>query len=76
MPGRSSADITILLKLKKLVKLSDINPSLQAEQMCSMKSVTFKARDGLVINGYLTLPKGYKPENLPLIVIPHGGPGK
>lgn len=62
------------LKTKKPVKLSDINPSIPEDQMCSMKPVSFKSRDGLTINGYLTLPLGAKPENLPLIVIPHGGP--
>jgi dipeptidyl aminopeptidase/acylaminoacyl peptidase len=40
-----------------------------------MKPVSFKSRDGLTINGYLTLPLGFKPKNLPLIVIPHGGDG-
>lgn len=62
-------------KTKKLVKLSDINPSIPEDQMCSMKPVSFKSRDGLKLDGYLTLPLGYKPKNLPLIVIPHGGSG-
>jgi len=62
------------LETKKLVKLSDINPSLAENQMCSMKPVSYKSRDGLTINGYLTLPLGYKPKNLPVIVIPHSGP--
>ena len=60
---------------KKLVKLSDINPSIPEDQMCSMKPVSFKSRDGLKLDGYLTLPLGRKPKNLPLIVIPHGGSG-
>ncbi|MBC7913759.1 MAG: S9 family peptidase [Pyrinomonadaceae bacterium] len=60
---------------KKLIKLSDVNPSLSENEMCKMKPVSFKSRDGLTINGYLTLPLGYKPQNLPLIVIPHGGDG-
>src|SRR5690606_13175569 len=62
------------LDSNKLVKLSDINPSLPADQMCDMKPVSFKSRDGLTINGYLTLPQGSKAKDLPLIVIPHGGP--
>ncbi|TQM49151.1 dipeptidyl aminopeptidase/acylaminoacyl peptidase [Arcticibacter tournemirensis] len=59
---------------RELVKLSDINPALPASQMCSMKPVSFKSSDNLTINGYLTLPLGYKAERLPVVVIPHGGP--
>lgn len=36
--------------------------------------VSYKARDGLTINGYLTLPKGVASQNLPVVVNPHGGP--
>lgn len=39
----------------------------------SMEPITLKARDGVTMHGYLTLPKG-KNKNLPLIVHPHGGP--
>jgi dipeptidyl aminopeptidase/acylaminoacyl peptidase len=42
--------------------------------MAEMKPVQYKARDGLLINGYLTLPLGKDPKNLPVIVNPHGGP--
>ena len=61
---------------KKLSKLSDVNPSIPEKEMCVMKPISFKARDGLAINGYLTLPLGYKPKKLPVIVIPHGGPAE
>ncbi|WOX04157.1 alpha/beta hydrolase family protein [Microbulbifer pacificus] len=36
--------------------------------------VRFTARDGLEINGYLTLPINKEAKNLPLIILPHGGP--
>jgi len=36
--------------------------------------VKYQARDGLVIHGYLTVPVGYEPKKLPLVVMPHGGP--
>jgi dipeptidyl aminopeptidase/acylaminoacyl peptidase len=39
-----------------------------------VRPVRFKARDGLQLSGYLTLPKGAAPKNLPLVVFPHGGP--
>lgn len=60
----------------KLRKLSDINSAIDEAQMCAMKPVQFTSRDGLEINGYLTLPLHSKGSNLPVIVIPHGGPGQ
>lgn len=39
-----------------------------------VKAIEYQARDGLTIPGYLTLPVGREPKNLPLIVHPHGGP--
>jgi dipeptidyl aminopeptidase/acylaminoacyl peptidase len=33
-----------------------------------------KTPEGLVLPGYLTLPVGVEPKNLPAIVLPHGGP--
>jgi len=42
--------------------------------MAGMKPVQYKSRDGLTIHGYLTLPKGTAPKNLPVVVNPHGGP--
>jgi len=59
---------------KKLILLSEINPSLKEKEMCSMKPIVFKNREGLTINGYLTLPLGFKPKKLPVVVLPHGGP--
>jgi dipeptidyl aminopeptidase/acylaminoacyl peptidase len=58
----------------KLLKLGDVNSSLKEKQLCEMKPITFKSRDGMVINGYLTLPKGGIVSKLPFVVIPHGGP--
>jgi dipeptidyl aminopeptidase/acylaminoacyl peptidase len=59
---------------KKLTKLSDVNPDIMASQMCEMKPVSYQSRDGLTIRGYITFPKGKSPVNLPVVVIPHGGP--
>ena len=39
-----------------------------------MLPISFTARDGLKVNGYLTVPKNSDGKNLPLIVNPHGGP--
>lgn len=58
----------------KLVKLSDVNSSLKIENMAEMKPISYKTRDGLTVYGYLTLPRGMPPKNLPVVVMPHGGP--
>ena len=59
---------------KKLEKISAVSPWLNAAFMCDMKPISYKSRDGLTIHGYLTLPKGKKPQNLPVVINPHGGP--
>jgi dipeptidyl aminopeptidase/acylaminoacyl peptidase len=58
----------------KLTKLGDKNSSIKPEELCAMQPIAFKARDGLVINGYLTLPQGSNAVNLPVVVMPHDGP--
>ena len=62
------------LKKDKLSMIHEISPWLRKEYMCDMKPVIYTARDGLTINGYLTLPKGRNNTNLPVVVNPHGGP--
>jgi len=39
-----------------------------------VKPIRFKSRDGLALHGYLTLPKDVTPENLPTVLLVHGGP--
>jgi len=62
------------LHAKKLTELSKVNPSLPEDQMSEMKHISYKTFDKLTINGYLTVPKGVEARNLPVIVLPHGGP--
>ncbi|WP_111642832.1 S9 family peptidase [Marinimicrobium alkaliphilum] len=49
-------------------------PDLPAEHLAPMESIRYTARDGLEIQAYLTLPLHVDPLNLPLVVVPHGGP--
>ena len=58
----------------KLDFLADISPWLVEAVLADMKPVSYKSRDGLTINGYLTLPKGVAAKNLPVVINPHGGP--
>lgn len=61
-------------RARTLSKLADINPWLAERDMAPMVPVAYTSRDGLKINGYLTLPAGRPAKNLPCIVNPHGGP--
>ena len=61
-------------KTGELTKLAEVAPWLKAEQLATMKPIEYKSRDGLTIQGYLTLPAGRDAKNLPVVVNPHGGP--
>ncbi|WP_165228516.1 S9 family peptidase [Aquisphaera insulae] len=49
-------------------------PKLQGLALADMKPVKIKARDGLTLNAYLTLPVGVEPRGLPMVLMVHGGP--
>lgn len=49
-------------------------PKLKDYVLAPMKGVVIHARDGLKLDGYLTLPQGVDAKNLPLVLNPHGGP--
>ncbi len=58
----------------KLTYLAQIAERIKPADMVDMKPISYKARDGLLIQGYLTLPKDAEGKAIPLIVHPHGGP--
>ncbi len=49
---------------------------LKAGDIGPVRPIAFKAKDGLALTGYLTLPSGKDPKRLPLVVFPHGGPAE
>jgi dipeptidyl aminopeptidase/acylaminoacyl peptidase len=57
----------------KLTILND-NSSINPDELCAMAPISYHASDGLLINGYLTLPQGENKTNLPVVVMPHDGP--
>lgn len=59
---------------QKLEEIGRVRPRTNPKLMAEMKPIRFPARDGWEIPGYLTLPNGVPPKNLPMIVVPHGGP--
>ena len=59
---------------KQLIKQYETRPKLHSADLAEMKVVRYKSSDGLEIPAYLTLPKGVAAKNLPVIILPHGGP--
>ncbi|MGX9717888.1 alpha/beta hydrolase family protein [Janthinobacterium lividum] len=49
-------------------------PGIDPDRMAERRPIAFKARDGLQLHGYLTMPKHAPGVKLPLVVMPHGGP--
>ncbi|HSG65655.1 MAG TPA: prolyl oligopeptidase family serine peptidase, partial [Gammaproteobacteria bacterium] len=47
---------------------------LDPGKLAPMRPITLAARDGVILRGYLTLPRDGSSRNLPLILHPHGGP--
>jgi dipeptidyl aminopeptidase/acylaminoacyl peptidase len=59
---------------RKATLLFSVQPKLDDAPLAPMKPVEFTARDGMKLNGYLTLPIGAPAKNLPLVLVVHGGP--
>jgi len=51
-----------------------VREKLPRADLAQMKPVTYKSSDGLEIPAYLTVPKGVPAQNLPTLILPHGGP--
>jgi len=62
------------LGTKELKPLFPRRPWIKAAQMAQVFPASYKARDGQLIRGYLTMPAGRAPKNLPLVVWVHDGP--
>jgi dienelactone hydrolase len=49
-------------------------PKLDEDILANVTPFSFEASDGVIIPAYLTLPRGMKISEAPLITLPHGGP--
>ncbi|MES2297905.1 MAG: prolyl oligopeptidase family serine peptidase [Pseudomonadota bacterium] len=59
---------------KKLIKLGDMMPGVDAKRMAGMEMKSYPARDGLKVPVYLTMPVGEKKAKLPTIVLVNSRP--
>jgi dipeptidyl aminopeptidase/acylaminoacyl peptidase len=73
-PAEGPAYYLIDLKTGKGWFQSRVYEAVKPEAISPVRSIKYKAADGLEISGYLTLPRERQPTNLPLIVLAHGGP--
>jgi dipeptidyl aminopeptidase/acylaminoacyl peptidase len=65
----------VLDRVQRSMKVAGrVFASINPAQMRPMESISFTARDGLAIHGYLTRPAVADGRRLPLIIHPHGGP--
>jgi len=60
---------------RKLSELLPLRPELADVALAPVRAISYPAKDGTQVPGYLTLPPGSDGKGLPAIVMPHGGPG-
>jgi dipeptidyl aminopeptidase/acylaminoacyl peptidase len=49
-------------------------PDITEDVIAKKDIISYEARDGIKIEGYLTLPTNQASTNLPTVILPHGGP--
>lgn len=57
-----------------LQPLLDQRPWIEDDLLSPLEPIVVTARDGVELHGYLTVPRGAEKKNLPLVIVPHGGP--
>ncbi len=72
-PSEGPAYAYVDLSSGKAVWIGDTY-RIASTSLAPVSAVAFKASDGTPLTGYLTLPPGLPAKNLPLVVLPHGGP--
>ncbi len=61
-------------KTRALTRQYQVFEKLPRKDLAPMAPVRYPSSDGLEIPAYLTLPKGVPAKNLPMALVPHGGP--
>jgi dipeptidyl aminopeptidase/acylaminoacyl peptidase len=63
------------LTSRKTTPIGQEYAGITPNDVADVNIASYRAGDGTKIDAFLTLPTGRDPKNLPLIVLPHGGPG-
>jgi len=61
-------------KTQQIIPQYKTRERIPRQHLASMKPIRYPSSDGLEIPAFLIVPKGVPAKNLPLIVVPHGGP--
>ena len=73
--GLSTGAYYLFEPAKHTIKQIDEDyPNLPKEAVSPVQSIKYKARDGVRIPAYLTVPNGREAKNLPMVLLVHGGP--
>ncbi|WP_200943032.1 alpha/beta hydrolase family protein [Altererythrobacter sp. Root672] len=72
--GNGGSWYIVDMKKMKADQIGNERPTIEPEQVGPISTVEYTAADGLALDGILTLPPGREAKNLPLIMLPHGGP--
>ena len=62
------------MKTRRVVTVGARYPEVTAEHLGEVHYGNYRTADGMEIPAYVTLPPGRQAKDLPLVVIPHGGP--
>ncbi|GLQ47810.1 prolyl oligopeptidase [Dyella lipolytica] len=62
------------MKARTVAKLFSENASIDPDKMGSRVPMHFIASDGMPLEAILTVPHGATMNNLPMVLLPHGGP--
>ena len=60
---------------KKVTPQYRVREKINRAYLAEMQPIRYESAEGMEIPAYLTLPKGVPAKNLPVIILPHGGPG-
>jgi len=74
--GQTHGVIFVLVDLDthKAVEVGQAYLNVGPQDVSAAETIAYKAADGRTISAFLTLPNGKDSKNLPLVVLPHGGP--
>jgi len=74
-PHDSGRYFLVDLASNKAILIGEVYPQIKPDQVAPFSWFDYVAADGTKLRGVLTLPPGREPKNLPLVMMPHGGPG-